>query len=72
LLAKVEEDDTERTAVIGVNDTSANVQKVLDGQTGTRRDASVGADRNGNGDVRGHQRFALSRNHHVGSTKMKV
>lgn len=47
-LAEVEQEHFELAAVVGVNHSGADVDKVLDGETGARRDAAVVA--LGNGD----------------------
>lgn len=64
-LGKVEQDDPKGAAVVGINDTGADINKVLDSQTGARGNAAVVAGGDGNGDVSGNAGLALGRDNTV-------
>lgn len=57
-LAMVEKQDEERPAVVGVDDTGARLDRVLGGETRPRGDAAVGAEGDGEGEVRRDEGFA--------------
>ena len=54
-IPKIEENDTQWSAVIGVNDPGPHVDAVFVGQTRSWGDARIGTGRTGNAKIRSHQ-----------------
>lgn len=69
-IAVVEKDNTDVTPVVLIDNTSASVDEILDGQPRARGDTSVGAVRNGDGQVGFGDTLATSRDYDILRTAM--